>query len=605
MPERKEIRKRARHSLRSHYWIFVFACLLAAILGTDYSNSLHIFQIRHPSQIFESNAPDSAQSLSADIYAEDASLYNELINNDPDNVINSLKYRMEVYSGKDTHIGDVELGHSRGVLSSIVNMVESGALLYHLLTLFDTILGSNRASVILAAVLGFCLMLVFWTFVINVYRALYARIFLEGRLYEKVPVSRMGFLYRIKRHAKASLSMAVCSLLSYLWLFTIVLYPVKRYAYLLVPYLVAENPDIAPMEAIRLSARMMKGHKWEAFCLELSLLPWSILASLTGGLVGILFANPYNEAVFAEYYACIRQNAVAGQLEGSERLNDRYLFELPDTAVLQTAYADIRELAADRQPLTENRTGLRGILERHFGVVLSYDQSEKEFRKQMLTEDKIEEYADILDGKIYPSRLFPIPEKSRRSIAENTGCLRHYSLPTLILMFFIGSLTGWIWEVIISLLQGGAFVNRGVLHGPWLPIYGGGMLLILTILYRFRRKPFAEFWMIVLLCGTVEYLSSWVLETLHHGEKWWDYSGYYLNLNGRISAEGLLVFGIGGMAFIYVTAPLLDNLIERIRTRILWPLCAALLILFTADIIYSSVNPNTGEGITTVSDKET
>ena len=197
MVELKEIRKRAWQSLKGHYWIFVAACLLAAILGTEYANTLHLLRI---------------------------------------------------------------------------------------LTLLDTILSSKKLSVILLAFLGFSLSVLFWLFISNVYRVAYCRVFLEGRLYAKIPFSRFVFLYRIKKHVKASLSMAMYMLLNYLWLFTIVMFPVKRYAYLLAPYLVAENPDLSPLEAVRLSQRMMKGHKWEAFLMELSLLPWTLLSIVTGGM---------------------------------------------------------------------------------------------------------------------------------------------------------------------------------------------------------------------------------------------------------------------------------------------------------------------------------
>ena len=67
------------------------------------------------------------------------------------------------------------------------------------------------------------------------------------------------------------------------------------------------------------------------------------------------------------------------------------------------------------------------------------------------------------------------------------------------------------------------------------------------LLNRLRKRPVLEFVGIVVLCGCVEYTTSVVLEILHNGERWWDYSGYFLNLNGRICAEGLLVFGIGGI----------------------------------------------------------
>ena len=58
------------------------------------------------------------------------------------------------------------------------------------------------------------------------------------------------------------------------------------------------------------------------------------------------------------------------------------------------------------------------------------------------------------------------------------------------------------------------------------------------------------------------------------------------------------MFGIAGTAFIYVLAPLLDDLFEQIRPKILWPLCIALLLVFFADVIYSSFVPNTGKGVT-------
>ena len=59
-----------------------------------------------------------------------------------------------------------------------------------------------------------------------------------------------------------------------------------------------------------------------------------------------------------------------------------------------------------------------------------------------------------------------------------------------------------------------------------------------------------------------------------------------------------MVFGVGGMAFVYIAAPLMDNLFRKISYRIAVPICAVLLIIFAADQIYSSKNPNTGKGIT-------
>lgn len=193
------------------------------------------------------------------------------------------------------------------------------------------------------------------------------------------------------------------------------------------------------------------------------------------------------------------------------------------------------------------------------------------------------------------------PEYEKREDIGTLRYARNYSLPSLIMLYFAFSFIGWVWEVTLHLISDGVFVNRGVLHGPWLPIYGTGGILILIILKRLRDKPLWEFLAAVVLCGSVEYFTSYYLEITHGGTRWWDYTGYFLNLNGRICAEGLLVFGLGGIAIAYAAAPLLDNLFRKINNRILIPVCLALVIVFGGDQIYSSRHPNTGEGITSYS----
>ena len=598
---RKEIRKSARLSLKKHYWIFVVAALVAAILGTQYANTTQIFrlqrQIREDREAGKTTEMSDIRTAMGVDGSGDGSVYNDLVNGDWDNIARAVGYRLQVLQGKETYVGDVQLGHSRGVLASIVNEFESGALLLSLLTVIDTILGSKRAAAILLALLGFAIVALFWLFVINVYRAACCRIFLEGRTYGKIPFSRFVFLYRVKKHTKASLTLAACTLMRYLWMLTVVMYPVKRYAYLMVPYLVAENPDLSAGEALRLSSRLMKGHKWEAFLLELTLIPWLLLSIATGGLAGLLFYNPYREAVLAEYCTRVRSQAKELKVEGTDRLCDRYLFEVPPKAALEKAYPDAAGPAEKKPEAVSTRGGVWGFLESWFGIVPSLDDREKEYRAHMGADLKKEEYLDALAGRTYPTRLSPFKEVHKRKKTENLSYMRHYSVPALIILFFMFCVFGWLWEVSLHLIQAGEFVNRGVLHGPWLPIYGSGGALILTLLYRLRKKPVAEFAAIVVVCGIVEYFTSLVLEILHDGAKWWDYTGYYLNLNGRICAEGLLVFGIAGIAFIYVLAPVLDSIIEQIRMKILVPVCAALLLVFGADVVYSGIHPNAGEGI--------
>ena len=77
-----------------------------------------------------------------------------------------------------------------------------------------------------------------------------------------------------------------------------------------------------------------------------------------------------------------------------------------------------------------------------------------------------------------------------KNIWKKSGVLladRNYKLVHLLLMFFVFSVAGWLWEVMLSYVTEGSFVNRGVLHGPLLPIYGRGAILILILLKKIRK----------------------------------------------------------------------------------------------------------------------
>lgn len=174
---------------------------------------------------------------------------------------------------------------------------------------------------------------------------------------------------------------------------------------------------------------------------------------------------------------------------------------------------------------------------------------------------------------------------------------RSYSLDSLILMFFAFSGIGWIWEVILHIIEDGMIINRGVMTGPWLPIYGMGGVFILVLLKKWRKSPMQLFFMIMGLCGVLEYFTSMSLERLF-GARWWDYSDMLFNLNGRVCLEGLLIFGFGGLFFIYIIAPKMDNLLNRFTQKSKIIVCAFLTLVFIGDLIHAFIVPNMGFGIT-------
>ena len=87
-----------------------------------------------------------------------------------------------------------------------------------------------------------------------------------------------------------------------------------------------------------------------------------------------------------------------------------------------------------------------------------------------------------------------------------------------LLLFFTASFLGWCMEVTCKLIQFGRFINRGFLIGPWCPIYGFGTVLITLLLSRFTDDPLAVFALAMLLCGTLEYLTSYIMEKAFHAD---------------------------------------------------------------------------------------
>lgn len=180
-----------------------------------------------------------------------------------------------------------------------------------------------------------------------------------------------------------------------------------------------------------------------------------------------------------------------------------------------------------------------------------------------------------------------------------------------VLLFFLVSFFGWGWEVMLYLVREGRFVNRGILSGPWLPIYGaGGLFLYLLFanpLLNSRlsggqhdgriRNPLFVFLISMTVCSVLEYLAGHFLEKTW-GVKWWDYSGMPFNLNGHICLMSCLMFGIGGLFLVFFLLPVYTGLYHRIPEKV--RLAAGLFLLgaFVMDAARSADFPNIGKGIT-------
>ena len=155
-----------------------------------------------------------------------------------------------------------------------------------------------------------------------------------------------------------------------------------------------------------------------------------------------------------------------------------------------------------------------------------------------------------------------------------------------ILLFFIYSFFGWLMEVFFYLLEHKKLVNRGFFIGPYCPIYGCGGLLIVFLLSGYVDDFKVLFIMTIVLCSSLEYFTSYLMEKLFNA-RWWDYSDKKFNLNGRICLEAALPFGIVGCLVTYILNPFFSDLIVSSPVIIVKILAILLVIIFLIDNIVS------------------
>ena len=155
-----------------------------------------------------------------------------------------------------------------------------------------------------------------------------------------------------------------------------------------------------------------------------------------------------------------------------------------------------------------------------------------------------------------------------------------------IMLFFIYSLAGWLIEMIPATIREKKFVDRGFLVGPYCPIYGCGVILITLLLQKYADDVVVTFFLSVIICGTLEYLTSYIMEKIFKA-RWWDYSNNKFNINGRICLETLVPFGIGGVLVLFVFNPFLEKIINLIPALALHIVTGVLCVLFLIDCIVS------------------
>lgn len=161
-----------------------------------------------------------------------------------------------------------------------------------------------------------------------------------------------------------------------------------------------------------------------------------------------------------------------------------------------------------------------------------------------------------------------------------------YTADQWVLFFFFYCLCGWIWESCYVSVRQRRWVNRGFLHGPLLPIYGSGAIIIL-----FSTLPVQNSLGLIFLLGmasatVLEYFTGAAMEALFH-VRYWDYSSQRCNLNGHICLTSSLAWGCFSMLLVRVVHPPIARLILSIPQLLAEPLAFVLVAGATVDAVQS------------------
>lgn len=160
---------------------------------------------------------------------------------------------------------------------------------------------------------------------------------------------------------------------------------------------------------------------------------------------------------------------------------------------------------------------------------------------------------------------------------------------TLLLIMLIYSFLGWFYEsTIYSIIEQGRLMNRGYFLGPYCPIYS---VVGIACVYLMNGVDSAIkiFVVSALTCCAIEYVTSYVLEKLFDA-RYWDYSAYPLNINGRISAISGIFFGLLLLFLVKVLHPALVEWIGKIPDKMCVILSASLVAIFLVDLIVTTVS---------------
>ena len=155
--------------------------------------------------------------------------------------------------------------------------------------------------------------------------------------------------------------------------------------------------------------------------------------------------------------------------------------------------------------------------------------------------------------------------------------------------FLIFSIIGLLLETFYCYASTGVIESRkGLLWGPFCPVYGVGATILILLLHKYKEHPIQLFFYGMVLGDVIEYILSFILEAMY-GTRFWEYSYISLNLNGRICITYSIFWGILAFVLICFAKPLLDKFISKIPFKLKNILEIFLFIFLVIDVVVTII----------------
>lgn len=292
MWKRKELKKQAKQTIKKNYWTAVVVCFLIAILTGEFGASINGNSAKE-----ESLSPDYA-------IMQNQLIMNEQIKQEEVQKVQERQQKIEEFKNSLT---DMQLGIANGVNTNINSMTRSQKYIFKIWDAIKLFM-ANQTVLAVGLILASITAILYLILIAEPLIVAERKYFLTARKGENTRMGVMKEIFRRGSWSNVALIMLLKNIYNFLWFLTIIGGFIKAYEYRMIPYILAENPQMDRKEVFKKSKEMMKGNKWRTFILDVSFIGWIILSILTWGLVGIFYVNPYRVATSAELYEKLKLN---------------------------------------------------------------------------------------------------------------------------------------------------------------------------------------------------------------------------------------------------------------------------------------------------------